>query len=646
MQQLHKINHLALGFLTFFLIMALTITLVIPINAQGGMFATNTPEGASNTDDISTTDAASAAPAIFATNTPEGMVNTTSDISTPEAPLFNYGMRFWLESDFVALVSEQVQSLQVGDTDAQLASNILLYEMEQRFPAAPRDAIQREALIAAMLNAPIGALDMRQIVRPFVQNAINANASNTMIEINGFTITLTPANLDGLGALDRVVNVLYQDDAGIRYEEYLLATANESGSFTLLNTNYDLPAVPFDGIEAVSIEHLRDVNADSLDELVLRVKDGVVSDRLFILEYRNGNAVDLVDPALELRVGAIVNWVVDLGNTIPPDLTVLEYQAVSAYPNWQCANQIEYTWQFERNLYRRTQDLNARLSNVDSLGCTLANADLFSLPTSDAITIIETALLGYGFDAPSANRALMTLAMMYTLSGRLDDARNTAQSVITAGDDTTWESQQANALLRALSISGNTALDICEALAIANEFPACDVNAVIGTYLDFVDLTTDSDLETQLNAVGLPVLESVEVSEIGRATRTVLTFNLFDSGWWGFLDAGNGTYRFEPAEAPAGFAESIFPVPLTSAPTSAIDALLVDNDPARVLAILDNTLRENPDVPLAPSAVYLQALASEFTGDRDSARSNYYAIWEMYPEQIWGQISATHLELR
>ncbi|MEO1287045.1 MAG: hypothetical protein AAFV93_04700 [Chloroflexota bacterium] len=191
-----------------------------------------------------------------------------------------------------------------------------------------------------------------------------------------------------------------------------------------------------------------------------------------------------------------------------------------------------------------------------------------------------------------------------------------------------------------------TALDICEAVAIADEFPACDVNAVIGTYLAFVDLTTDEDLEQQLAAVGLPVLESVVTNEIGRAERTVVNFEYFDSGWYAFVANSDGEYRYEPAEAPIGFDEAIFPLALIEAPQSALDALLVDDDPARVLAIFDNIIRENPDTPLAPDAIYLQALASEFTGDRDASREFYYTIWETYPDRIWGQIAAQHLELR
>lgn len=640
----HQIHRMYLLLSVVLLLIASLVAVVIPISAQDGAFATNTPVGeGSDSNDASS-------PMVFATNTPAGSASDVASevtISTaPQAPLFNYGMRFWLEEDFVTMVLNQVEMLEVGDDDAQLAVNFLLYEMEQRFPSSPTQPEQRLQLISAMINAPLGSLDMRSIMRPFIQSEIDANPSEFLIEAEGFQIALTPANLDGEGEFDRMVNVSYVTDDITRYEEYLLAIANDSGSYTLLPLSYELPAVPFAGIESVSMEFLRDVNADTLDELVLRVNDSGESDRFLIIEYRNGNAVDLVDPAQQLRVGEIINWSVDTASNNAPPLIIFEYQSVSAYPDWECLNQIEYTWQYERNLYRRSQDLNAQFRNVDSLGCTLANADLFNMPVPEAITTIESALLEYGFDAPSTNRALMTLSVFYVLSGRLDDARNTAQSIITVDDDSTWESRQANALIRATSASGNTALDICEAIAMADEFPACDMSAVIDGFLDVMSLSTDMDLIEELESVGFTVLESVSISEIGRANRTVVLFQYFDSGWWGFYEGSDDFYQFEESEAPIGFEEASFPQGQIQAPQTAIDALLLENDPARVLAVLDNLTSASSDIPFAPSALYMQALAYEFTGDRDNARAVYYELWERYETSIWGQISSPHLELR
>ena len=56
-------------------------------------------------------------------------------------------------------------------------------------------------------------------------------------------------------------------------------------------------------------------------------------------------------------------------------------------------------------------------------------------------------------------------------------------------------------------------------------------------------------------------------------------------------------------------------------PQNAVDALLIEGNPARVLTIINNLVIENPNTPLSPSALYIQALAHEFSGDRERARA-------------------------
>lgn len=628
-----RIKYIAVLFVL--LICAMSLSVVIPITAQGS-FATNTPAGQANTEAVDTN------PLLFATNTP----SSSTSLAEPQDLLFNYALRFWLETDFVDFVFSQIAQLDADDTQAQLAVNVLLYEMTARFPDAPNDPAQRIQLIEAMINAPIGSLDMRSILFPFIQNTIDSTPNSDIIEAEGFTITLMPANLNGDANLDRLVHILYVQDEQIRYEEYLLAVANDNGSFTLLDTSYDSPTVPFNNINSVSVEYLADVDADTLDELVLRVDDGQASERFYIIEARNDRAFDLVDPDLELRVGRVINWAVEGDSRGAPDLVVFEEVAVSSYPDWNCNSQIEYTWRLDRNLYRRFLDLNERFTNIDSLGCTLAEADLFAIPAVEAIGIVENALLTYGFDDPSTNRALMTLSMLYILNGRLDDARNTAQSIITAGNDESWESQQARALITASSAAGNTALDICQALAIASEFPACDMNAVLGNILETLELSTEEDLITQLENMGLPILNIFTVSEIGRADRTVVQFALADTEWWGFYDGRQGTYLVEPAETPSSILTSPRPETELNAPQSAFDTLLLDDNPATTLTIIQNSLRNNPNLPIAPSTIYIQALANELTGRRDEARAGYYTVWEEYSDTIWALLASEHLELR
>jgi hypothetical protein len=161
-----------------------------------------------------------------------------------------------------------------------------------------------------------------------------------------------------------------------------------------------------------------------------------------------------------------------------------------------------------------------------------------------------------------------------------------------------------------------------------------------------VQLNTTDDLTMQLQNYGFPVLEIVRVSEIGKAERQVVSFSLPDAGWWGFVARPDGTYRAEPADAP-------YDLPATTAapeqimPLDAVySALFEDADPASALVILANQLSENPAASLSPAGLMLQALAYELTGSRENARQGYYDVWQRFPESVWGQLAARHLEQR
>jgi hypothetical protein len=618
------------------LVMLLLTSILIPIIAQDAVFATNTPAG-------------TAAESLFATNTAPAVLPTGTPLG-PSALLFNYGLRIWLEADLVDLAFQQVIMIEEGDKDAQNALNLTLYELEFRFPGAPRRIEQRRNLIAALMNAPVGVLDMRSVVRPFIEDAINAEAGSMSFNVEGFDISLSPANLNNRGELDRVVHIRFERDGSLLYDEFLLAITNEDSSLSFLPTNYDLFAAPFAHIQSVELDRIADVNDDSLDELVLRVDDGQTSQRLMIIGQRNGQATDLVISGEEIRLGELVSWPVGDATNGIPQLRVLTFRADSAYPDWPCLSQIEYIWSYDRNLYRRSEELNARFKHVNSLGCTMLEAEpLFALTPEEAIAKVENTLLLYGFNSEGSSRALLSLSMLYVLTGRLTDAQNTAQSVIPADNPESWETRQATALLRATGSAGNTALDICQAMAQAvrsGESSACDMNSVLGRYLASLTLRSDQDLIEQLDSFGLPVLEHVTVKEAGRADRIVVSFLLADTDWWGFYEKRDGTYGAEPANAPAGFAEAIFPVAQVQAPQAAYNAFFVDNNPSHVLNILDNVEQNNPDLPFTPDALLMRALSYEITGSREEARTLYYEIWQRYPDSIWGLVASQHLEQR
>lgn len=634
MQKNSMSRFLALCFICLLLILSLT-SIILPITAQD--FATNTPQGTQP------------AP-LFATNTAPAIIPTATPLG-PVAPLFNYGLRIWLEADLVNLAFQQVTMLEEGDTSAEKALNLTLYELEFRFPGAPRRIEQRRDLIGALMDAPVGVLDIRSVVRPFIEDAINNTELDTMsLNIDGFDVTLSSANLNNSGEADYVVHIQYVRDMQTLYDEYILAISNDDGTISFLPTSYDLFAAPFGSIQSVQLEHLADVNNDTLDELVLRVDDGQPSYRMMIIGQRNGQAIDLVSPDNEIRFGEVLDWPFDNAANNNPQLDILTYRTESSYPDWPCLSQIEYLWTYERNLYRRSQDMNARYEYLNNLGCTLLEAEpIFAMPPEDAISLIENSLTLYGLDSDGSSRALLNLAMLYVLTGRLNDAQNTAQSVIPVDDESSWEARQAGALLRASGSSGNTALDICQAMAQAvraDERPACDMNSVLGRYLEILDLTTDTDLIEQLEGFGLPVLESVTISEVGKADRIIVSFLMTDTDWWGFYASREGTYNIEPATAPQGFGEAVFPAALVQAPQSAYDALFAANSPSTALGILRNVEQDNSDVPFAPDALFMRALSYDLTGSREESRTLYYEIWQRYPDSIWGLVASQHLEQR
>jgi len=641
-----------LGLLTLILLIGVMLPGVAQENSP---FATNTPSAPDATEPqgnapFATITPTSPAPAVdFATNTPSGEPTEIPSATPlgPAAAAFNYSLRLWVQADFVELVYQQITSLEADDAAAQRALQITLYELERRFPGAPTDLALRQRLIDAMLAAPVGSIDMRGMVRPFIEAAVNDQLDATEFTVDGFNVALTSINLNNRGQTDALVRITYRDEEDvIRYDDLVLAL-RENGVLRFLPGADDRFAVPFGGVRSLVVDRISDVNRDSLDEVVVRVDDGGINQRLLILGYRNEDVLDLAQPGQQLRFREILSWPTAQDSATAPELRVRTLQAESVAPNWPCYSEQTFTWTYELNFYRPSTEINTRFTPQDSLGCTLMAAEpLFAIPPLEATGIVENALLEYGFEAEGADRALMTLAMLYALDGRLDDARATAQAVIPADSPESWVSQQGNALLNALDVGGNTALDICAAVAAIGEYPACDINAVIGRTFDFIELTTDQDLVAQLEGAGLNVLQQTEVSEIGRADRVVVNFELSPDSWWGFVAQRDGTYTAEQASVPAAFAPVGVDAPRLGVPDSAYDALFVDDDPAEVLNILANLESENAELAFTPQALYLRAVSYDLTATREEARQLYYDIWEQHPQTVWGTLAAAHLEQR
>lgn len=619
--------------------------------AAQGAFATNTPAG-----DTAEADDGQGQP-LFATNTPSGDTMTSQPTATPiavptsnpgpEAALFSYSLRQWLERDLVDLALQQVRALSADDENRARALQTTLYELERRYPAAPSDPAQRRDLIEAMLAAPVGAIDMRAVVRPLIEAELNRQPDAGRFTVEAFDVRVTPANLDGRDGQDAVVQITATRDGMVLYDEFVLAAATRTG-YRFLPSNYDLFAVPFAGLQSVVLSDIADTNRDSLDEVVLRVSDGSVNDRLLILGVRNDVGLDLIPSGEEIRFSRLVSWPLDSEGATPPVLRVVTNQAESAPPNWPCVSQQTFEWRYERNLYRQAvTNLNSRYEQVDSLGCALLDQEpLFALSSGEAASVIEEALLDYGFEADGVTRALLTLGVLYALDGRFDDARNSAIAARPADENDSWAAQQADALLAALGISSNTGLDICAAVVAASPEPACDLNALLGRLLNAADLTTEQALLPQLSDAGFRVTDSVEVAQVGLATRTVVLFDLPETTWWAFAPMRDGSYMAEPTETPSARLLPASNANRLRVPDAAFDALFLDDDPAAALNIVSNVRGNNPDRPFTADGLYLLALSYDLTAAREEARQTYYEVWANFPDTIWGELAAAHLEQR
>lgn len=643
--------------LAAFLIIAGSALMTTTSSAQSG-FATNTP-AADAAEETPATPEAPSQPVIFATNTPDAPADAQSpviparDIRTPEASLFNYALRQWFESDLLDRIYEQIDTLNAGDTQAARALQISLYELERRFAGAPRTLAARQTLIEAMFDAPAGTVDMRSIVRPYIEAKLNDRNGETQFEVDGFFIAVQPALLDSTPPLDAVVRVVYPAEAAGSdiqplYEDIILATTGTAGTMSVLPVDYDLPAVPFGNVERMSLLRVQDVNRDGLDEAVIIVDDGMVNERMLILGVRAGTASNLVQPGQDIRLGQQLEWDVDNEDNPSPELRILHYREESTPPDFPCLSQIPVTWAYSNNYYRPSTADNDRYELQDSLGCTLHDAEpFFTREPAEGIQEISDALNQYSITAPGAERALMTLAMLYTLDGQIDMARQTAQSVLPAGDPSqSWAGQQSTALLDALSVQANTALDVCEALVIASDEPACEVDEVLERFFTLITLNADEELIPQLENYGFPIEMTAPVSQVGRADRTVVLFDIEDSGWWGFARTRTGEYVAERAESPLPEPVTTVNTPVIAAPPNAYTELVINDDPRSALALIETTERNNPGAPLAPDARYLIALSNDLIGNRDAARQGYYNLWSAAPETIWGQLAADHLELR
>lgn len=579
----------------------------------------------------------------FATNTPLPLAGAAA---APDAPFERYALRLWTEAEMVDMLLSQIRQLTPGDTERQLAVRLLQNELERRFPGAPHRDDLRQQLIYGMLAAPRGSVDMRPAIRPFIEATLNDLRPSfdgvRALDVGGFNITITPANLDGRPATqDAVLHTLYPATGTPLYEDYTVAQLNEQGVYRLLDSTPALPAAPLRDVTGLSLERLGDVNSDSADELSLAVDTGDINRELVIYGWRGGSMVNLVAPGEQILFGKIVNWPLQSDS-----LTTQVYRL--EVPEWGCLGQRDVTWRWSLNYFRSPALLDDFLFQ-NRLGCLLAASEpLFEMPTAQAISTI-TAILQFAQpdDQLSQQRAYMMLAMLTAFQSSASAALPQVQALQAQAEPGSWLELQTAAFLNAAAQPGATSITICAALEAASAYGACNVEQALTRLFTEQPLRSDQPLEAQLATLGINVLDKQTISAVGKRDRQAFRFNLAGDRWWAFALLQGDTYTAEKIAPPPGYQPPPTPQPGASPlPDSALNALVEQGSPAAALNILNNLIRDNAGAPLAASARFLQALCYDLLPDRTAARRAYFALWSDEPASVWGQLAAAHLDKR
>ncbi|MBL8166038.1 MAG: hypothetical protein JNJ61_28900 [Anaerolineae bacterium] len=586
-------------------------------------------------------DGGSSAPPLFATNTPP-----PSAFAPPDAPIDRYALRLWDERTLSNLLLSQVRALRLRDGERQLAIQLLQNELRRRFPSAPSGLDARLELLNAMLLAPRGSVDMRPVVRPYIEYILNQEqpsfGSNLTFDHEGFTLRLTPLQLDNDSRADALIHIQYPtgDDPSPLYVDYVLARVDEAGIYRVLAAP-ESPAAPFDNIRSVTLERLGDLNSDGLDEVALSVeRSDAINRELLIYGYRGGAAVSLVQPGERLLYGEISDWPLS-GTT----LSVREYRVESAA--WQCYGERDVTWSWVSNFYRRPTT-QGNFSFQNRLGCLLYGAEpIFAMPVNEAIGTIEELLpLAEPEDAYSAQRANMMLAVLRVLNADISSALEEVNALADQAEPGSWLAGQTSTFQDAANESGMTPLKLCARIEQADEYGACDVNQLLARLFVEQPLRRDEPIEAQVSRLGLSILDQVTLTAVGRLDREAVRFDLGGDDWWAFAPLGRETYTAEKISAPPGYESADAPTLLLVPSPAALNALLAANDPEAALNALETLATRNPGVPLASSAQYMRALSYDLLGDRTAARRAYYELWSDAASSVWGQLAAAHLERR
>jgi len=585
---------------------------------------------------------------VFMTSTPRPPDVLTS---RPEGRVDQYALRLWTEQDMIDLLLNQLDRLARGETAQAEAIRYTLFELQLRFPGAPRDVSQRERVLRTMLQVPRGTVDLRPIARPYLVDVFNQAipvfpAPADTFTVEGFRFTPSAANFNPDEREDVLLEIAYVGINGQYvddpyYVDIIPLVAGE-GAYQLAALPRDLPAFPYNGTRSLSILTIDDINTDSLDEFVLLEDTDDVNWQVRVYGWRNDAFVELVEPGEQILTGAPTNVTITNG-----EIRVQPRQVESE--RWNCQSSIPVSWVYRSNLYREEIAYNAIYANLDTIGCTLAEADpaIFLRPPAGAIPFVSGVLATVDATAQGYKRGAMALAMLYVLDGQTERALEYLDEIEPLAMDSDWLRGQIDAMRAVLAADSIDPLTVCAALLEENPDGACGIDRIIERQLIDNPIARSGDLRGQLELMGLPVREVINITQVGQAPRDYVLFDFNGASWWAFAPTAPDFYVPERTSAPAGYTppriQDVTPLPV---PTSALNALIEDRDPLTALTILDNEQQNASSRPLSAETRFFQALSLEIQGEREQAKTAYYQLWGDALDTPWGPLAGYHLEPR
>lgn len=622
---------------------------LVPLGAQDVVFMTNTPAirlqaFATNTPAVQAPAATSiistAAPLLLATNTPQpAMMNTA-----PDAPIGRYALRRWDDSSLTLAWIDQVRRITADAPDRIMALRLFQQEIANRFAGTPRNTANREALLQAMLAAPVGTVDVRPVIRPYVEAALNELQPpydvDSIITYKNLTLTIAPANLDGRmgkGAVIYIANTA--DNGNPAFRDVALSIIDAQGIYRVPQSQSPYPVASETVLSSALVDNL---NGDSLNELDLTVMElGDINGQLYVYGWRGGEAVNLIEPGKQVWYAGTRRPLSDGSG-----FTVDEYRLDD--PAWGCSSSRAVVWRWQNNFFRPPATL-PEFTPLNTLACKLSAAEpLYAMPPADALRVIgNLTAQATADDAAAAGHAAVMAAMLNVLDGKADVGIQQIAGLSTGTQPGTWLDEQVQAFKQAAAEPNSTPLTLCAALKAASEYGACDVNAVLTRLFAEQPFSRDLPIEDQAVRLGLQVVNQTTIKQVGKVDRPAYLFDLSGDQWWSFGPLGKDLYTAEAIDTPAGFEAppAALPTVLTP-PQTAYDALLVRNDPAEVLNILDTIERNRPGTPMDSAGRFLRALSLDLLNDRRTAQPAYYELWSDDPISVWGQLAAAHLERR